>query len=104
MTEHGTDPAGMGLPLIASYEIGRYVECDMCGADLTEDTRPGGFVFSGKGAGPCCAQRVMASVTGYGEERFIQGTCPPGMAFSDWIRAVRAQVPGGDQVRIYGGG
>ncbi len=99
---NGTDPMGMGLPLIGSYDVGRYVECDMCGADLTEDTRTGGFIFSGKGTGPCCAVRVMASIRGYGEEEYIQGTCTPGMAFADWIRKIRSQVPGGSTVRIYG--
>lgn len=88
---------------IASYDVGRYVECDFCGTDLTEDTRTGGFVFSGKGAGPCCAERVMHTVQQYGEEQFVQGRCTPGMSYADWIRELRAQTPGGNRVTIYEG-
>ena len=91
------------MSLVHEFDLGRYVECDTCGIDLTEDTRAGGFIFSGKGVGPCCAERVMASIKGYGEERYIQGHCTPGMAFADWIREMRAKVPGGNKVRIYDG-
>jgi hypothetical protein len=45
----------------------------------------------------------MATVRGYGEEEYIRGTCTPGMAFADWIREIRAQVPHGNEIRIYGG-
>lgn len=101
MTDY-TDPFGLGLTEIFSHDIGRYVECDACGANLTEDTRTGGFIFSGKGYGPCCAERGMRSIIGYGEQKYIQGTCTPGMAFADWIRAIRAQLPHGNEVRIFG--
>lgn len=97
-----TDPLGLGLTEISSFDVGRYVECDGCGADLTDDTRTGGFIFTSKGYGPCCADRVMASVRGYGEEEYIRGTCPAGVAFADWIRDIRAQVPRGNEIRIYG--
>lgn len=88
---------------IASFDVGRYVECDWCGTDLTADTRTGGFIFSGKGSGPCCADKVMATIQRYGEEQYIQGQCTPGMAFADWIREVRAQTPGGNRITIVGG-
>lgn len=95
------DPLGLNLPLIGSYDVGRYVECDGCGADLTDDTRTGGFLFSSAVYGPCCAERQLASIRGYGEENFIRGYCTPGMAFADWIRQYRADT-GSTQVRIYG--
>jgi hypothetical protein len=88
---------------VASFDVGRYVECDFCGAVLTDDIRTGGLIFSGKGAGPCCADRVMTTIQQYGEEQYIQGRCTPGMAFADWIREVRAQTPHGNEVRIIGG-
>jgi hypothetical protein len=91
-----------GMPEVARFDIGRYVECDACGADLTDDTRTGGFIFSGHGYGPCCAERGMKCIKGYGEERYIQGTCTPGMAYADWIRAIRAQIPHGNEVRVFG--
>jgi hypothetical protein len=98
----GTDPLGLGLTEIASFDIGRYVECDGCGADLTDDARTGGFVLQSSAYGPCCAGRVMASVRTYGEEQYIRGECTPGMAFADWIREFRAQRPRGNEIRIYG--
>jgi len=81
-----------------SFDIGRYVECDMCGTDLTDDTRTGGFMFGTYAYGPCCAGRMMRSIRGYGEENHITGRCPPGMAFADWIRELRAQAPHGNRV------
>ncbi len=98
----GTDPMGLGLPLVGSYDVGRCVECDSCGADLTDDTRTGGFMFSSSVYGHCCAEKQLASIRGYGEEHFIRGWCTPGMAFADWIREIRNQVPGGNTVRVYG--
>lgn len=89
--------------LIGEYDVGRHVECDACGTDLTDDTRTGGFIHSGSTAGPCCAKRVMASIKRYGEEWSIQGVCTPGVAFADWIRQLRAQAPQGSKVRIYDG-
>lgn len=97
-----SDPYGLGLPVVQSFPLGRHVECDMCGEVLTDDPRSGGFIFSGKGVGPCCAERVMTTIEGYGEQEFLQGHCTPGMSFADWIREYRNSVPGGNEVRIYG--
>jgi hypothetical protein len=88
---------------IASFDVGRHVECDSCGEVLTDDTRTGGYIFSGKGVGPCCAERVMATIERHNEQEYIQGRCTPGMAFADWIRQVRASTPGGNRVTIYNG-
>jgi hypothetical protein len=86
---------------IASFDMGRYVECDMCGTVLTDDKRTGGFLFQSKGVGPCCAERVMVTIEMYGEEHYIRGHCPSGMAFADWIRELRAQTPDGNVIKIY---
>lgn len=91
------------MTLIGAFDVGRHVECDTCGQNLTDDPRSGGFIFSNKGVGPCCAERVMASVERYGEQRYLDGTCPPGTSFADWIRLRRAQTPGGNQVQIFSG-
>jgi hypothetical protein len=88
---------------IASFDVGRYVVCDTCGEVLTDDTRTGGYIFSGKGVGPCCAERLMATIERFNEQEHIQGRCTPGMAFADWIREIRAQVPNGNRVIIYNG-
>ena len=68
--------------------LGRLVVCDSCDADLTDDPRSGGFLFGSYGYGPCCAEKQLASIQGYGEEDSIRGWCPPGMSFADWIRDV----------------
>lgn len=83
--------------------MGPTVLCDWCGEDLTTDTRTGGFLFQSKAVGPCCAERTEKDVRSYGEERFIRGRCTPGMAFADWVRELRAQVPGGDSITIHRG-
>lgn len=88
---------------ILRFDVGRYVECDLCGEVLTDDPRTGGYIFSGKGVGPCCADRFAATIERYGEERYIQGRCTPGMAYAAWIRELRVQTPGGNEVRIYSG-
>jgi hypothetical protein len=81
-------------------DVGRHVECDLCGNVLTDDAQSGGFIFTGKGVGPCCAERFMATIKSYGEEEFIRGECPDGVSFADWIRSVRAAVPGGNTLTI----
>ena len=96
-----TDPFGLGLTETYSYDVGRYVECDGCGADLTDDTRTGGFLFGGTPYGPCCAEKALARIKGYHEEDRIRGYCTPGMAFADWIRQYR-EDHGGNTVRVYG--
>lgn len=69
--------------------VGRVVLCDFCDEDLTEDTRSGGFLFQSKAVGPCCAEKSLVSIRGYGEERFIRGRCPEGVSFADWVRGLR---------------
>lgn len=69
--------------------VGRVVLCDFCDEDLTEDTRSGGFLFQSKAVGPCCAEKSLVSIRGYGEERFIRGRCPDGVSFADWVRGLR---------------
>lgn len=88
---------------IVSFDVGRYVECDSCGMDLTDDPRSGGLIFSGHGYGPCCAEAAEERIRTYGEEEYIQGRCTPGMSYADWVRTIRAQSPQGSRVTIYSG-
>lgn len=74
--------------------LGRTVLCDSCDKDLTDDPRSGGFLFQSKAFGPCCAERLAASIRGYGEERFIRGRCPEGVSFADWVRGMRGPDAG----------
>lgn len=68
--------------------VGDYVECDICATVLTDDPRSGGFLFGGKGVGPCCADRVEQRARAAGEERFITARCPEGESYADWCRRV----------------
>ena len=73
----------------ASIPVGRTVLCDLDDTDLTSDPRSGGFLFGSYGVGPCCSERYLASIRGYGEEWNIRGWCPAGVSYADWIRGLR---------------
>ena len=73
----------------AEIPVGRTVLCDIDDTDLTGDPRSGGYLFGSYGVGPCCAERYLATIRGYGEERFIRARCPEGVSFADWIRGLR---------------
>lgn len=79
-----SDALDAGGPAV--IPIGETVLCDSCDTDLTDDPRSGGFLFGSYAYGPCCADRHLASIKGYGEERFIRGWCPEGVSFADWVR------------------
>jgi hypothetical protein len=85
---------------IAVFDVGRYVECDICGTDLTDDPRSGGFIFAGKGVGPCCHDRLLTRIEFHGEQEGITAYNTPEMSFADWVRHLRSQHPGGNQIRI----
>ena len=82
--------------------VGDYVECDLCMTVLTDDPRSGGFLFGGKGVGPCCAERVERLALQSGEEAYITARCPEGESYADWCRRVlRGGQPG--VITILGG-
>lgn len=83
-------------------DMGRTVLCDNDSTDLTDDPRSGGFLFGSYAVGPCCAEKYLATVKGYGEEHFIQARCPEGVSFADWVRGMRSG-PGGNEIRVYQG-
>jgi hypothetical protein len=68
---------------------GDTVLCDFCNADWTDRPESGGFVFSGSAVCPTCAPVQLKKIKGYGEEDAIQGYCPSGMSFADWVRSMR---------------
>jgi hypothetical protein len=69
--------------------VGRTVICDLCDADWTDRTEPGGVIFESKAVCPDCMPRFEKSVAKYKGERFIRGRCTPGMSFADWVRELR---------------
>ena len=73
----------------AVIPLGRDVLCDIDDTDLTGDPRSGGYLFGSYAVGPCCADRYLESIRGYGEEHFIRARCPEGMSFADWVRGIR---------------
>lgn len=81
------DALDAGVPV--SIPVGRTVLCDLDDTDLTDDPRSGGYMFTSYGVGPCCAERMLVSIRGHGEEHFIRARCPEGMSYADWIRSMR---------------
>jgi hypothetical protein len=73
----------------ASIPLGQSVLCDFCDTDLTADDRSGGYLFGSYAVGPCCAERRLESIRGYGEEHLIRARCPEGVSFADWVRGIR---------------
>jgi hypothetical protein len=73
----------------AVIPVGETVLCDFCDANLTADTRSGGYMFGSYAVGPCCAEKKLESIRGYGEEHLIRSRCPEGVSFADWIRDMR---------------
>jgi len=73
----------------AVIPVGSTVLCDACDADLTTDTRSGGYLFGTYAYGPCCADERLVTIRGYGEEHFIRARCPGGVSFADWVRDMR---------------
>lgn len=66
---------------------GDSVVCDICDEDFTSRTDSGGFLFLSRGVCPLCAADFEAKIED-GERQYIRARCPPGMAFSDWVRDV----------------
>ena len=81
------DAAEAGIP--SSIPVGRTILCDLCDTDLTDDPRGGGYLFDSYGVGPCCAERFLVTIRGYGEEDHIRAYCPEGVSHADWIRGLR---------------
>lgn len=77
------------------FDIGLYVECDMCGKRYREedgtilDATPGGLLFGSKGVGPCCSDRIQQSAEQYGEQRYIRDRCPENTSFAEWCSNLR---------------
>jgi hypothetical protein len=86
-----------------SVPVGDLVLCDFCDEDLTGDPRTGGFLFGSKAVGPCCAERSLASIKGYGEEWNIRARCPEGVSFADWVRGMRGPGAAVTVTKLRGG-
>ncbi|MEE9223076.1 MAG: hypothetical protein V3V40_06425 [Nitrosomonadaceae bacterium] len=65
---------------------GNNVFCDDCSGDFTDSKESGGILFQSKAICPTCQPKWEKSAAEYGEENFIRGRCPEGMAFADWVR------------------
>lgn len=68
---------------------GPVVLCDLCNADHTIETKPGGFLFASKGVCPDCAPRFEAKVIECGEQAHITMRADPGETFRDFVFRVR---------------
>jgi hypothetical protein len=73
----------------AQIPLGESVLCDFCDTDLTASNDSGGYLFGSYAVGPCCAEKRLESIRGYGEEHLIRARCPEGVSFADWVRGLR---------------
>ena len=87
----------------AEIPLGRAVLCDIDDTDLTDSPASGGYMFGSYAVGPCCAEKYLRTIRGYGEEHFIKARCPEGMSFADWVRQLRDEM-GSHSIRITPGG
>ena len=82
------------------HDLGNSVECDGCGTDYTHSDKQGGVLFGSQAYCPECAPHVEQKAIHYGEQKYIRGRCPEGMAFREWVLILR----GGDNtIRVLTG-
>jgi hypothetical protein len=84
---------------VKRIDFGRFVCCDICDTNFTDDSRSGGYLFTGKAVGPCCAEPFLKTVIQHKEVHMIRGYCPPDMSFADWIRQMNG--PEGNILTIW---
>ena len=69
--------------------VGRIVVCDGCDGDFTRSPESGGIIFSSSAYCPACTERMLPTITGFGETHLIRAKCPPGVSFADFVCAYR---------------
>jgi hypothetical protein len=74
---------------IEVYDIGDFVQCDLCGKDYSTSDAMGGLLFVSKGVCPCCAPSLEADAVRYGEEAYIYDRAAPGETFRDFVLRIR---------------
>lgn len=72
-------------------DIGRMVACDDCGADYTDSTAHGGYIWHNRATCPTCADRVLKVLPTQKLLRLMQhgSHCPEGISFADFVREAR---------------
>lgn len=74
---------------IEEHDIGRHVECDMCGTDYTDSSESGGFIFGSHAYCPKCAVKAWPKIQRYHEESYVRAACEDGQSFADFVRLQR---------------
>ena len=74
--------------------VGRIVVCDSCSGDFTTSPDSGGIIFSSSAYCPACTERMMPTITGFGETYLIRAKCPQGVSFADFVRTYRGPHAG----------
>lgn len=67
--------------LVSQSNLGPVVLCDLCNADHTVESAPGGFIFLSKAVCPACAPAFEKQIRKYGEEEYIVNIATPGETF-----------------------
>jgi hypothetical protein len=73
------------------FDLGECVQCDACGKLATPDM-VGGLLFGSNACCPSCAERMMADIEKFGEERYIKSKAREGETFQAFCLRMR----GGD--------
>jgi hypothetical protein len=74
--------------------VGRLVVCDDCNVDYSDRLDRGGLLFQSKAICPLCALGWWRLIALYGEQKYVQGECPPDKTFADWGREMRGPDAG----------
>jgi len=74
---------------VIHLDPGNTVLCDFCNKDYTTSDESGGILFGSKATCPDCTPRILEGAKKYGEEHYINATCPAEMSFADWVRSLR---------------
>lgn len=74
-----------------TIDIGRLVACDDCGADFTDSTVSGGFIFDNRASCPECGPKLLQRMQTRSALRFAMraAICPESMSFADFVRSIR---------------
>jgi hypothetical protein len=71
------------------FDLGDYVQCDVCGVDYTISRAVGGILFGSSGCCPECTERMMPDIVKYGEEAYIKDKAREGETFKDFCLRCR---------------
>ena len=87
------EPEGQAVEVVEiTIDVTKVVFCDICFTEFTKSDKKGGFILDAKNVCPDCSPFQMREIRRDKREQHITATCPPGIAFADFIRARRQKL------------